>query len=97
MGVYDTSQYVRDIYPGAFSILAHVDGSEVTHHDQLVQGLRDGNIFFDDNIWFAVDAAVQQLYIDAGITNVSTPATTYDLTYIAGSHGPIISNGYFRR
>ena len=89
MGVYDTLQYVRDIYPGAFSILAHVDGSEVTHHDQLVQGLRDGNIFFDDNIWYTVDSAVQQLYLDAGLGNISTPATTYDLTYIAGSHGTL--------
>lgn len=89
MGVYDTLQYVRDIYPGAFSILAHVDGSEVTHHDQLVQGLVDGNIFFLDNIWSGVDTAVQQLYLDAGISNVSTPATTYDLTYVAGSHGSL--------
>ena len=76
MGVYDTSSDAKYIWPQAFSIIAHLDsdGTNLLNpslSSQYVQSLKNGNIFFYENIWFMADTAVEGLYQQAGITNAS--------------------------
>ncbi len=102
-GIFTSSQDAKNIWPKAFSILAHVNVDGNLQHPEwkanYVQSIKDGNIFFEEGIWYAPDEIVSQLYHDAGITNATLgigsttpptpPATTYTLSYTAGANGSI--------
>jgi uncharacterized repeat protein (TIGR02543 family) len=82
VGVYDSSWTAKLIYPQAFSILAQVDSAPAANYPVLVQSLKNGNIFFYENIWWEQDTDVEQLYQEAAIP--SNNLMGYGLT-VAGS------------
>ncbi len=50
-GVTGTLDWVRDIYPRAFSVITVSDGDAKKHHDDLVQSVKRGDILMS-RVWF---------------------------------------------
>ena len=50
----DTAQYIKDIYPQAFSMLQAIDNvnyADPVTYNKMVQSVRNGNILFVDGWW----------------------------------------------
>ena len=76
-GDFGPSHFVRDIYPGAFSVLQVSDGidyADPSLHDALVNSVKKGNILFVDG-WqnSPANASILQIYRDAGKGNPAVP------------------------
>lgn len=77
MGMFNTPQYVKDIYPQAFSILQSLDGVDFANqqtHNALVQSVKDGNILFV-NGWYddPHNTQILNIYQDASASSVLKP------------------------
>lgn len=72
LGLNGTPQYVRDVYPEAFSVIWTGDGDRVTHAEALKAAVRSGDILLGHagNM-----AGSQTLARNAGVPLVRTPAT----------------------
>lgn len=89
MGVYETWQSVKYMYPQAFSMIQPFDGpnfNDATTYNRFLDSVKDGNILYY-NGWFADSANlnVERVYRDASYSTGAKPSVPMNLVGTATS------------
>jgi hypothetical protein len=89
MGVFETPQYVKNLYPQAFSMIQPFDGpnfQDATIRNRFINAIKGGDILYY-NGWFADTANknIENLYKDAGYLSGETPSVPSGVTAQATS------------